>query len=429
MVAFLHFLYNIIRPLRTVLFFSLFLMIGNFHQANQKSKDFAAFDHDYFLSLEPKVSFNQEYVNYIDDNLTRILSSRRFNGTVLLAHQGEIVYNKSMGYSNFSEKIEFAQENNVFQLASLSKQFTAFATLILYEKGKIHLDSCVNKYIEGFPYDQITVRHLLHHTSGLQNYMYLIDNFWQEEYLPDFDDMLSMFINRSVPLNFTPGRRFSYSNTGYAFLAMLIEKVSGQSFAQFVKTSIFDPLEMNHSFVFEHQTPLHEKVKTGEVVAGHERMARYMRVIPVDYVDGITGDKGIFSSAEDLLKWYNALEDNALLSDETTQMAFNYGKLDNGRRINYGMGYRIRNHANNPMAYHHGWWRGFRNAYVKLPDNSLLVILNNTNSSINSLDRNISYVVDNSPFPALEEKSNEPKDNMLAVYDFNSHDNNQVSRN
>ncbi|MFP4289090.1 MAG: serine hydrolase domain-containing protein [Bacteroidales bacterium] len=409
----LQFIYKIARPFRNVAFITLFLMIGNFHQANQKSKDYATFDHDYFFSLESKVNFNPEYVSYIEDNLTRILSSRRFNGTVLLAHKGEVVYNKSMGYSNFAEKIEFAEENNIFQLASLSKQFTAIATLILYEKGKIDLDSCVNKYIDGFPYEEITVRHLLHHTSGLQNYMYLIDNFWKNDYLPDFDDMLDMFINRSVPLNFIPGRRFSYSNSGYAFLAMLVEKVSGQRFAQFVKSSIFDPLDMQHSFVFEHQTPLYEKVKTGEVVAGHDRMSRYMRVIPVDYIDGITGDKGVFSSAEDLLKWYNALENNVLISDETTQMVFDYGKLDNGRKINYGMGYRIRNSANLPMAYHHGWWRGFRNAYVKLPDNSLLVILNNTNSSINSLDKNISFLVGNSPFPLLEEKKS--NENMLAT--------------
>ncbi len=390
--------------LRSTLFIVLFLLIGNYHQAVEKQSDSQASENDISFMYAPRVEFNDEYVQYIESKLDNLLKRRGFNGSVMIAHGGEAVYNKSFGYSKFSDRTEFAPENNIFQLASVGKQFTAFAILILYEQGLINLDDRVADYIEDFPYPDINVRHMLNHTSGLQNYFYLIDNYWEKDYLPVHQDMLDLINAKSLPLNFTPGRRFSYSNTGYAFLAMLVEKISGQSFASFVQENIFDPLNMKNSFVFHPSLDLKNLSVHSNFVPGHERAGRWLREIPVDFNDGITGDKGIFSCTSDLLKWDNALENSKLVKETTRQMAFETGKLKNGYRTNYGFGFRIKTSRDQNIIYHNGWWKGFRTAYVRLPDNTLIVILNNTTSSISGLDNQIRKIVNASPVPVFNEQ-------------------------
>jgi len=397
--------YNTIRfftSLRHLIFLPLFLFIGNFHQALEKYDNDWMHDNDFAFLYQPVVSFHPEYASYIEKEVDHLLRRRGFNGSVMIAHKGKAVYNKTFGFAHRPSGTEFSEDNNIFQLASVGKQFTAIATLMLYERGMFDLDDPVYLHIEGFPYEEITIRHLLNHTSGLQNYMYLFDRYWRNDRLPDFDDMLDMMVSRSLPLNFLPGRRFSYSNTGYVFLAMLIEKVSGEKFAGFMRNNIFKPLGMQHSFVFESSMDMRDAHQRG-IAAGHERTGRFMRVIPVDHVDGVTGDKGIFSTTEDLLRWDNALEMNLLISEETLQMAFERGRLRSGYAVSYGFGFRLRRQGNQDIAYHNGWWRGFRSTYVRLPENTLIVILNNTNASVNGLDRQLQNIINRSPWPKFND--------------------------
>ncbi len=397
--------------LRSVMFIVLFLLIGNYHQAVEKQPDGRPIEEELSWYFTPHVEFNPEYKAFIERSLDSLLHRRGFNGSLLVAHQGKAVYNRSRGHARFTDKTEFAAENNIFQLASAGKQFTAFSILILKERGLINLDDTVAAYIPGFPYSDITVRHLLNHTSGLQNYFYTVDNYWKKERLPVHQDMLDLINAHSLPLNFTPGRRYSYSNTGYAFLAMLVEKISGESFADFVQNNIFTPLGMENSFVYHPGLDLDEIDAVASLARGYERAGRWRREIPVDFNDGITGDKGIFSTTEDLLKWDNALEHNQLVSLETKQMAFESGQLRNGYRTNYGFGFRIRQNQGQNIIYHNGWWKGFRTAYVRLPENTLIVILNNTTASISGLENQIRRIVNNCPYPLFEEKQEE----MLAM--------------
>ena len=389
--------------LRHFFFLPVLLLIGNFHQALDKYEADWKQEPNFAFLYEPVVKFSPEYSEFMEHEIDHLLRRRGFNGSVMVAHKGKAVYNKSFGYSHRPARIVFRESDNIFQLASVGKQFTAISTLMLYEKGLIGLDDPVHLYIDGFPYENITIRHLLNHTSGLQNYMYLFDHFWREDCLPGFDDMLNMMVRRNLPLNFTPGRRFSYSNTGYAFLAMLIEKVSGDTFSGFLSQNIFEPLSMKNSFAFEPSVNISHEQTRG-LAAGHEYNGRFSRVIPVDHVDGITGDKGIFSTTEDLLKWNNALDMNLLVSEETLQMAFERGRLRSGYALNYGFGFRLQRQGNEDIAYHNGWWRGFRTAYVRLPENTLIVILNNTNASINGLDRQIQNIMNRSPYPKFTDK-------------------------
>jgi len=394
-----------LTSVRNIVFVSLFLFTGNFQQAGEKDSNTSPKEDYYRLFTTSRVQLNPDYLDYLETELDHLLKRRYFNGTVMVAHNGTQAFNKSYGNANFRQRIPLDKKNNVYQLASVGKQFTAFSVLILYEKGLLELDDKVHTYIEDFPYDNITVRQLLNHTSGLQNYFYLIDNYWIHEHLPTHHDMLQLIKKHSLPLNFTPGRRFSYSNTGYAFLAMIVEKISGESFAEFTQNHIFNPLKMENSFVFDAQTGLPGDEKDYTLARGHQRWGRSFRVIPVDYIDGVSGDKGVFSSAEDLLIWDNALENNILVSQESKEMAFERARLRSGYAVNYGFGFRLRKQNNNDVLYHNGWWKGFRTAYLRLPDNTLLVILNNTNASINGLERQIQTIIARSPFKIIEEES------------------------
>jgi len=389
--------------LRNSSFILLFLLTGNYHQAVEKQTDSRANENDLSFMYTHVASFTSDYAGYMEQKIDSLLIRRGFNGSVMVAHQGQAVYNKTFGHSRFTETQRFAENHNTFQLASVGKQFTAVATLMLFDRGIIDLDDPVSKHIEKFPYEEITVRQLLNHTSGLQNYFYVIDNHWNKDYLPTHQDMLDLFIARRLPLNFTPGRRFSYSNTGYAFLAMLVEAVSGETFPDFVHKNIFHPLGMKNSFVFHPDMDMNEMSKNMNLAFGYERMGRRLREIPVDFIDGITGDKGIFSCTEDLLKWDNALENDLLLNPQTKALAFDNGRLRSGTPVNYGFGYRLKSSAGQRVVYHNGWWRGFRTAYVRLPENTLIVVLNNTNASIIGLENQIQKIMETFSDPRFGE--------------------------
>jgi CubicO group peptidase (beta-lactamase class C family) len=403
------FLLKYLSGFRNTILILLLLLNGNYHQALVKYERDNYPDTDFNMFFKPEITFSDDYRDYVEKEIDRLLHRRGFNGSVMLAHNGKAVYQKSMGFANVPEKIELREDDNIYQLASVGKQFTAMAVMILNERGLLEFDDFVCQHIPQFPYPDITIRHLLNHTSGLQNYMYLIDQYWKSENLPAQDDLLQIFLDRKLPLNFTPGRRFNYSNTGYAFLALVVQYVSDKSFADFVQDEIFTPLGMNHSFVFEPGKVINDEM--GEyLVYGHERVGRNARIIPQDHLDGITGDKGIYSSLEDLLKWDNALNKNQLVSEETLQLAFEKGQLRSGYAINYGFGFRFRKEDSQEIAYHNGWWRGFKTSYVKLPDNTLIVILNNNNASINGLDRQISNIIKNSPYDVF------PGEELLAKH-------------
>lgn len=403
-MQFLKTILSLFNSLRNVLFIALFLFSGTLHQAVEKQSDSRAEEKNMEFIHKTVTTINPEYALLMERKLDSLLKRRGFNGSVMLAHQGQQVYNRSFGYARFSNKKEFSEENNIFQLASVGKQFTAIATLMLFEDGLIGLDDKVVNYIEDFPYPDITIRNLLNHTSGLQNYFYVIDNYWDKDYIPTHDDMLKMIIKHDLPLNFTPGRRFSYSNTGYAFLAMIIERVSGRSFASYIHENIFSPLDMRNSFVYSPTMDM-SIFDQPNMTYGYERAGRWLREIPIDYLDGITGDKGIYSCTEDLLKWDNALENNHLISESAMAMAFESGVLRSGYRTNYGFGFRIRKGKDDEnIIYHHGWWRGYRTAYVRLPENTLLVILNNNTASINGLDNQIRKLIEQSNVSPVKEE-------------------------
>jgi CubicO group peptidase (beta-lactamase class C family) len=322
--------------------------------------------------------YSEEEIEFIDFQITKMLIDRGFNGNVLISRYGMLIYERSFGFSSFS-RAEPMNIETTFQLASISKTFTAAAIMMLQREGRLKIDDPVKQYIPEFPYANVTIRHLLSHTSGLHNYMWLAERQWKKKEYPTNEDILKMFTAAQRGLNFTPGTRFEYSNTGYVFLGLLIERVSGLSFADFIHTRIFDPLGMNRSYVYD----LHQPKNIDNRAFGYRFSRGRHLVIPDDILDGPLGDKGVFSTVRDLYKWDQALYRNELLSPEEWQMAFTHARLSNDTLVEYGLGWRLQNFLGKQIVHHPGRWHGFRTSFKRFPqDRTTIVVLSNNDQSV-----------------------------------------------
>ncbi|MFO7829219.1 MAG: serine hydrolase domain-containing protein [Bacteroidales bacterium] len=337
--------------------------------------------------------FYDEKAEILDSLIDAKVERFNFNGSILVGYKGSSIYNKSFGYADLRKRAPL-DDHAVFQLASVSKQFTAMGVMILKERNQLSYEDTVAKYIPDFPYPEITIRMLLNHTSGLPNYMWLVEHHWKGDKAPYNDDILQMMAEHQLPLYFTPGRRFNYSNTGYIVLAALVEKISGQRFSEFMAENIFQPLKMNHSFVYSSSFKASKK----DFLTGFYYRGRTYRMIPETVNDGAVGDKGVYSTTEDLYKWDQALYTNVLVSDETMNEAVTPFKLRDKYTMPYGFGFRIRERNNKKVVYHHGRWNGFRTSFFRfIDDHNTIIVLNHTSSTLNnSIIRDIQQVLDDS---------------------------------
>ncbi len=316
----------------------------------------------------------------VNSLLTRYFNHRhtaeKFNGVVLVAHNGRPIYEESFGYSDIAAHKPL-DPNTPFELASVSKTFTATAVLKLAEAGKLSLDDSISQFFPAFPYG-ITVRMLLDHRSGLPDYVYMDNRYItdRQHYMSNLD-VVDIFCQKKPRLLFKPDTRFEYSNSNYALLAAIVQQATGMKFQKFVQDSIFAPLGMTHSYVFdfEDSTVQHDYARTHDA---------YGRKLSDVCFDGAVGDKGIFSTVEDMLKWDNALRTGKVLSDETLAEAYKPRSFErvsfpdcNAR--NYGYGWRMARQADgNNIIYHNGWWHGNNNVFARnLRDNTTIIILSN----------------------------------------------------
>jgi CubicO group peptidase (beta-lactamase class C family) len=228
--------------------FPSFSFLHSEAKINPEDYDSVAFLHNLFaLDYEDYDIANIQLE--IDAALNYAHQASGFNGTVLVARNEKLVYSGSVGFAEFKDK-ELIDEHDAFQLASVSKQFTAAAILQLAEQKAISLDDSITHYIPELSYDQITIRQLLNHTSGLAIYFWLAEHKWEGDHAPSNEEMIALLAQYDMPQFFRSGRRFDYSNTGYILLASVVERVSGQSFGDYVEENIFKPLNMDDSFVY-----------------------------------------------------------------------------------------------------------------------------------------------------------------------------------
>ena len=321
------------------------------------------------LAYHPE-ALTEEVNQKLDSTFQRFNKRHDFHGSVLVAKGGKVVFKQHYGYANFKEKTEI-DDNSLFQLASVSKQFTAASVLILKDRGELSLDDKVTRFFPEFPYEEATVRHLLNHTSGLPKYFWLAEHKWDKEHAPSNAEMMDLLSKEKLNPFFRPGANFDYSNTGYFVLSAIVEKVSGNSFADFVDREIFKPLNMRQSFVYSYGQ---DSLREGQLSGYRLYRRRWHAAIPGTVNDAVVGDKNVYSTTEDLLKWVEGLNSGRLISEESLAEMYTKGSTKYERKVPYGFGFRIKEDGEQKVIYHNGRWNGFSTSLMQYPDEDLVVI-------------------------------------------------------
>ena len=302
------------------------------------------------------------------------------NAVVLYAEQGQVVYEKAFGWRDLSKRNkEPLRVDDAFQLSSDSKMFTAEAIMLLKAEGKLDYDDDVRKYIPELPYDGVTIRMLLTHRSGLPRYDSMADKYWPSRRKPFSNEAMIDMLAEKWPMPYgEPGAGYFYNNINYALLASVVERVSGEHFEDFMRDHVFKPCGMEHSFIYSMRNDATVSMYMPVEVHGHEINKKGPVKAQNDYLNGVMGDKIMFSTVEDLLKFNHALDCNLLLPDSLQAEAFVPGSPDWKNGENYGFGWRMtKEHPG--MYFHYGWWKGYRSAVVRdVRHHRFLAVLGNT---------------------------------------------------
>lgn len=307
--------------------------------------------------------YQTEIKNYYENNLVRL----GFNGGILVAKKGNIIFEAYNGFSNLKTK-DSLNKHSAFHLASVSKTFTAMAVLKLAEMNKLNINDDIKKYFPELPYDGITIKLLLNHRSGLPNYTHFMDKLgWNKKQYCTNQDILDYLIKFKPLGTGRPDSHFSYCNTNYSLLALIIEKASKESYTAFLTNTFFKPLHMDDTYVFDITKDSTRSMPSYDYRGRQEATT---------FLDASIGDKNIYSTPEDLLKWDQALYSNEILSKETMEMAYTpYSNEKPGVR-NYGLGWRMNVYPDGKkVIYHNGWWHGNNAVFLRMIQDSVTVIV------------------------------------------------------
>ncbi|MFZ6014506.1 MAG: serine hydrolase [Bacteroidota bacterium] len=369
----------------------------------------------------------KDYVDRIDEFMKAEVAVNKFNGNVLVEKQGKVIYQKAFGYRNYDTQ-EKLDNNSMFELASVSKQFTAMSILILKEKGKLKLTDSLRKFFPELPYHNITVQHLLTHTSGLPDYMNAMVPKWDHKKIAFNNDVIKFLAAEKIPIDFKPGQKFEYSNTGYQLLASIVEKVSGQTFQDFLQQNIFKPLDMQRSRIYN------TRRSTKEVIPNYaygytysDSLKKYILpdVLPerdiVIFLDGIQGDGVVNSTTGDLLKWTHALKGNKLLSAATQQAMFSpQSVIDSATKFSYGYGVFMGENRHGKFISHSGGWPGYITNVVLYPKEGVtLIVLSNNESNSPAVTNTLAHIAfDKEVVMPYEHKETTSKTDSLSLQKF-----------
>lgn len=325
----------------------------------------------------------------LDEYLSGQAKYFRFNGNVLVADKGKIIYQKSFGFADFDSQ-RMLNDSSVFELASVSKQFTATGILLLIDKGKLSLTDSLRKFFPELPYSNITIRHMLTHTSGLPDYFWLMIEKWDHKKIAYNQDVIELLAKEKLPPVFAPGTRWEYSNTAFVILATIIEKISGQSFKDYMRENIFQPLEMKYTRIYNTRRSLKETIPNYAYGFNYnDSLKKY--VLPdndtttrfVIYMDGIQGDGIVNSTTGDLLKWDRAVKNHRLLKEATqNEMLKGQELADTLNKTYYGYGVGVGKNETGNFISHSGGWPGYTTFLYRNTDaDRTMIILSNNNSN------------------------------------------------
>ena len=347
------------------------------------------------ISTEEK----EQYAEAIKLKYQSILGSKNFSGQILVAKNGEIIFEDYTGFANFKTK-EALVAGTPIHLASVSKTFTGMAALQLWEKDKLDLKAPVEQYLPEFPYKNINIEMLLSHRSGLPDYAYFMESKqyksvryktkrgrWAKKLvlvkneapfrtgLYTNKDVLDYMIQKKPIVASNPDLVFNYCNTNYVLLALIIEKITGQDFPTYLQKTIFKPLQMDHTFVMSEQS------MDKYLPSYNAQMVPYK----LEKYDLIYGDKNVYSTVRDLYLWDKALTEGRFLQPTTLEMAYEPKSPTDKYWHNYGLGWRILSKPNEEkLIYHNGWWHGNNTVFTRLVGQTATIIIlgNKYNSAI-----------------------------------------------
>lgn len=360
---------------------------------------------------------NQNLTQQFDDIVAQYYNDNNAPGaTVLVAKNGKPIYRKAVGKSNLELDVDMIPEN-VFMLASITKQFTAVAILMLEEKGKLSLDDPITKFIPDYPTQgkTITVHHLLNHTSGIKSYTSIGDLRQVARQDKTLDELIDYFKNE--PMDFNPGDAYSYNNSGYVLLGKIIEVVSAENYADFIHNHIFQPLGMNASQygsntkLIKNRAMPYEETDNGYVNASYLSMS-------LPHAAG-----ALTSTIDDMLKWQNALTSNTLIKASTLQKAINGSILNNGEHIDYGYGLSELTFKGSKGYTHSGGIFGTSTDGIYFIEEDVYVIgLSNCNcNNINGLTAKLAALAIDKPYPTMKDViqlSEEQLKQWVGAYEF-----------
>ncbi len=308
----------------------------------------------------------RHYYRTLRDFFDSSLLDGGFNGGILIAKGGAVIYEKYEGSIDWRKKDTLTSSTSL-QIASTSKTFTAVAVLRMVQENKLLLDDSISKFFPAFPYPGITVKMLLNHRSGLPNYVHFIPNSdWDKKKYVTNADVLGLLYSLRPNRSFPPNIHFNYSNTNYVLLSMIIEKISGQSFPEYMLHKFFEPLDMRHTYVFTLKDTLTATPSFGS-------NGNYWAY---DFLDGTYGDKNIYSTPQDLLKWDQALYTDQVIGKSLQDSAFSPYSFEKPSVHNYGLGWRLQILPNGKkIVYHFGKWHGFNSAFARLMDEKVTIII------------------------------------------------------
>jgi len=322
------------------------------------------------LGAEPKVSqaYKNSVVGRINHFYNKNWPNNTMNGSFLVAKNGQILFERYNGFANKNEGTKITPETPV-QIASVSKVLTATAVLKLVNAGKIDLDQKVNTILKTFPYEECTIRMLLDHRTGMRNYAYFTDrdkSIWDRHNQLTNKDILNILATKDIGLESRTGTRFSYCNTNYAMLALIIEKITGLTYKEAMSQMIFKPLGMTNTYVFDDDKD-RKKIVPSYKGNGVE--------IGFDYLDNVYGDKNVFSTARDLLKFDRARQSPDFLKPELLKQVYTGYSNERKGTKNYGLGIRMINWETGQNFYfHNGWWHGNTSSYITLMNEGVTII-------------------------------------------------------
>lgn len=311
----------------------------------------------------------QTSTKQIDSVYTYLYQTHQFNGTVLYAEKGKVLYKKAFGITDISTQKPLTTASS-FNLASISKQFFAMGIMLLADAGKLSFDDPVIKYIPELPYTNVTLRQMLTHTSGIPEYFDVFTKYRGTLDTLTNEGLVKLFARIKPAPDFEPGTKWNYCNSNYVLLGAVISRVAKQPVEDFLKQRIFKPLGMKNTYVYNVLMP----AIPANHVLGFEEVDGVQKLADLTNADGVMGDGNIYSSVEDLFIWEQSLYNSPLVKKEILQQAFTPVKLTNDSTYNYGFGWAV---VKPGEAYSHtGGWMGFKNLiYRDVKNNRTIIVL------------------------------------------------------